>query len=266
MAGAHHRRPSSRLPDLGERDKMLRGEYFLPYTAALTADREACAASVWRFNNSTNPSLMLGPEQRTKYLRDIVGLRPTPEPIPAQAPPQGDAPPPPLGLPVLPSGSLGPAAVVEAPFHCEYGYNLTIGADVVIGPDCRVTDTASVVIGNGVIISPGVRMNCTTYAIDPRERRKGKGRGLARSIVIEDEAWIGTGVTILPGVTVGRCSTVGAGTVLHKVCSVPSKRLATKCDLLTMVVNAGRAAIHGRRRPPAEGRQGHLRRRARQSG
>lgn len=201
----------TKLSELTEREKMLRGEYYLPYTPVLMQDREQCAAAVWRFNNSTNPTNGNSPEERLRFFKAILSLRPTSESYPRP----GDGPE--TDLAALPAGSVGPHVVVEAPFHCDYGYNITIGSNVVIGADCRITDTCTVTIGNNVVFSPGVKLVCATYGINPRERKAGKGRALGRSIVIEDDTWIGSNATILPGVRVGRASTVAAGGVICRV-------------------------------------------------
>ena len=208
------RAPPAYMSELSERDKMLRGEYYLPYTPALLADRDQCATALWRFNNAAlNPSVGIGHVDRMGLFRAIMNLRPTADPD-APRPGPHDPPPDPN---FVPNGGVGARSIVEAPFHCDYGYNITVGQDVVIGADCRITDTCAVSIGDNVVLSPKVTMVCATYAIDPRERRKGQGRALGRNIVVEDNAWIGANVTILPGVRVGRCSTVGAGSLLHKV-------------------------------------------------
>ena len=146
-------------------------------------------------------------EDRMKFFREIVALRPLHDPSDMMS----DANDPPM------VGSVGEGVIVEAPFSCDYGYNISIGNNVVIGADCRITDTCSVHIGHNVVFSPGVRLMCATYAIDPKERKKGTGRALGRQIVIEDDVWIGSNVIILPGVKIGRCTTIGAGSLLHKV-------------------------------------------------
>ena len=197
--------------ELSEREKMLRGEYYLPYTPALMEDRERCSAAVWRFNNSTNPANGNSTEERLRFFKAILSLRPSADPTPPTAEGRDMDPA------YLPVGSVGPGVIVEAPFHCDYGYNINIGSNVIIGPDCRITDTCAVTIGNNVVFSPGVKLVCATYGIDPRERKKGKGRALGRNIIIEDDSWIGSNVTILPGVRVGRSSTVGAGSLICKV-------------------------------------------------
>lgn len=186
---------------------MLRGEYYLPYTPALIEDRERCAAAVWRFNNSTNPMNGNSHEERLRFFKAILGLKPSPEPgLHGQEPDTS------YGV----CGGVGPGLAVEAPFNCDYGYNITIGSNVVINADCRISDSCSVTIGDHVVFSPGVKLVGTTYPIDPRERRKGKGRALGRSIVIESNVWIGSNVTILPGVRIGRCSVLAAGSVISK--------------------------------------------------
>ena len=209
--------PASLRPSQGrrseqytEREKMLKGMYYYPMTPALTEDRERCIAAIWRFNNATNPSHGASPEERTRLFRQILSLRPSPEP------PLSNGEAPPTNFP-LPFGSCGERVVVEAPFHCDYGYNITVGDDVLIGADCRISDTCSVTIGARCIFSPNVKLVCATYPIDPRRRMGSNGPALGRNIVIEEDCWIGANVTILAGVRVGKSSTVGAGSLLHQV-------------------------------------------------
>lgn len=202
--------PSRRNDHYTEREKMLKGLYYYPLTPALTADRENCIAAIWRFNNATNPSHGASPEERSRLFRQILNLRPTPEPVLSN----GEAPP--ANFP-LPYGSVGERVVVEAPFHCDYGYNIIVGDDVLIGADCRISDTCSVSIGARCIFSPNVKLVCSTYPIDPRRRLGSNGPALGRNIVIEEDCWIGSNVTILAGVKVGKSSTVGAGSLLHQV-------------------------------------------------
>ncbi len=205
-------RPSPhRRQELTEREKMLKGNYYLPFSPALTEDREQCMAAIWRFNNATNPSHGASPQERARLFKAIMSMRPIPEPAP---PSSGESPAPPMPLPF---GSVGERVVVEAPFHCDYGYNITIGDDVLIGADCRISDTCAVTIGARCIFSPNVKLVCATYPIDPRRRMGSGGQALGRNIVIEEDCWIGSNVTILAGVRVGKSSTVGAGSLLHQV-------------------------------------------------
>lgn len=201
---------SNRREDMTERERMLKGLYYYPNTPALTADRENCIQAIWRFNNATNPSHGVSPEERMRLFRAILTLRPSPEP----PLPSGEPAP---SATSLPFGHCGERVVVEAPFHCDYGYNITIGDDVLIGADCRISDTCAVSIGARCIFSPNVKLICATYPIDPKRRQGSRGPALGRNIVIEEDCWIGANVTILAGVRVGKSSTVGAGSLLHQV-------------------------------------------------
>lgn len=209
--------PHRRADSVTEREKMLKGNYYYPFSPALVEDRERCIAAIWRFNNATNPSHGASPEERARLFRAIVNIRPSPEPVPSGNSADGTNSIPPSMSMTMPQGSVGERVVVEAPFHCDYGYNITIGDDVLIGADCRISDTCSVSIGARCIFSPNVKLVCATYPIDPRRRMGSGGQALGRSIVIEEDCWIGSNVTILAGVRVGKSSTVGAGSLLHNV-------------------------------------------------
>lgn len=214
-SSSSHRQVSQRRVELTEREKMLKGNYYQPFSPALVEDREKCIAAIWRFNNATNPSHGASPEERARLFKAIIHTTPSPEPNP-NANGDGSGPIQQMSIPTT-LGSVGKHVVVEAPFHCDYGYNITIGDDVLIGADCRISDTCAVSIGARTIFSPGVRLVCATYPIDPQRRNGSSGPALGRNIVIEEDCWIGCGVIILAGVKVGKSSTVGAGSLLHQV-------------------------------------------------
>lgn len=250
--------PSRRNEQYTEREKMLKGLYYLPLTPALTEDRERCIAAIWRFNNATNPSHGASPEERCRLFRQIIGLRPTPEP----PGPNGEVP---TSQMELPFGSVGERVVVEAPFNCDYGYNITVGDDVLIGADCRISDTCSVTIGARCIFSPNVKLVCATYPIDPRRRLGSNGPALGRNIVIEEDCWIGSNVTILAGVRVGKSSTVGAGSLLHQVRHIQQKNIDAKQRLRTDGEKIGCAKIYSSSRQSRQSKPRHLRRERRRS-
>ena len=52
----HPSPPQRPRNDMTERDKVLKGNYYSPFTPVLTQDRENCMAAIWRFNNATNSS------------------------------------------------------------------------------------------------------------------------------------------------------------------------------------------------------------------
>lgn len=94
---------------------------------------------------------------------------------------------------------------------------LNIGAGCSVG-DYSILDLSDdITIGNEVALGP----RCTLYTHDHDYRQPGitapwKGNPITKPIVIEDGAWIGSNVTILPGITIGRNALVAAGSVVTK--------------------------------------------------
>lgn len=189
-----------------EKDEMIAGRAFYPFEKELVLERERCNAACWRFNNSTNPNNGVSPIERARLFREILIPRDPIQLSPTQR------------SPVTHTGRVGEEVVVEAPFTCDYGYNIRIGKNTVIGRNCTVLDACEVFIGNNVVIGPNVSIYTTTMTADPRRRNGARGANLGKRIFIEDDVFIGGGVTILPGVTIGRGTTVGAGSLVTKVC------------------------------------------------
>ncbi|SCU97743.1 LANO_0E16842g1_1 [Lachancea nothofagi CBS 11611] len=109
-------------------------------------------------------------------------------------------------------GSCGENLVVESPFYCDYGKNIHIGDNVAINHNLVILDGAEVHIGNDVFIAPNVGLYTAGHPIDTLRREK--GLEYAMPITIENNVWIGAGVSIIPGVTVGRGSVLAAGSVV----------------------------------------------------
>lgn len=141
-----------------------------------------------------------------------------------------------IASPVTPVGRVGDGVVVEAPFNCDYGYNISIGQDVCIGANCTILDTCEVKIGDRCILGPNVNIYAATQSVDPKRRMGSKGPSLGKGVVIEDDCWIGGNVTILPGLKVGRGSTVGAGSVVTRVSDLCSSLVSGNvcADLLAL--------------------------------
>lgn len=108
--------------------------------------------------------------------------------------------------------SVGERVVVEAPFHIDYGWNVTLGHDVYLNAFCVLLDCAPITIGTGSQVGPGAKLSAATHATDPGERRR-EGE-YALPITIGENVWIGAGAFVGPGVTVGDDSVIGAGAVV----------------------------------------------------
>lgn len=93
-----------------------------------------------------------------------------------------------------------------------------------------------VIIGNNVSLAPDIVFVCESGANNGREINTlpyvKEKLTKSQNIVVEDEAWIGANVTILPGVRIGRCSVIGAGSVVTRdvepysiYAGVPAKKI-----------------------------------------
>jgi len=109
-------------------------------------------------------------------------------------------------------GRLADDTVVEPPFHCDYGFNISVGRRFYANVNCVFLDCAPIEIGDHVLLGPGVHLYAATHPLDAAERRG--GLELAKPISVGDDAWLGGGTIVLPGVTIGARAVVGAGSVV----------------------------------------------------
>lgn len=102
----------------------------------------------------------------------------------------------------------------------KYNPSITIGDNVRIGYDCHIGCVHKIVIGHNVLIASKVFISDHSHGetdIDslmlPPNSRRVVSKG---PVIIEDNVWIGEGVAILPNVTIGRNSIIGANAVVTK--------------------------------------------------
>ena len=107
---------------------------------------------------------------------------------------------------------IGHDVIVEPPFHCDYGWNISLGAGAYVNVNCVILDCARVTIGAGSLLGPGVQLSTATHPVDPGERERGLEYALP--ITVGTNVWIAASVVIGPGVTIGDNSTLGAGSVV----------------------------------------------------
>lgn len=113
-------------------------------------------------------------------------------------------------------------AWIEPPFYCDYGTNIRLGRGVYANFNCTVLDVALVEIGDRTLLGPGVQIYTASHPLSAAQRRSGLESG--QPIRIGDDCWIGGGVIICPGVTIGARSVIGAGSVVTR--DLPEDSLA----------------------------------------
>lgn len=111
-------------------------------------------------------------------------------------------------------GQLGDEAEIVAPFACDYGYNIRLGARALVNAGCVFLDCAAIELGDGAQIGPAVQLLAADHPLDPETRKAGLEN--ARSITIGANAWLGGGAIVLPGRSVGENSVIGAGSVVTR--------------------------------------------------
>jgi maltose O-acetyltransferase len=111
-------------------------------------------------------------------------------------------------------GAFGADSVIRPPFRCDYGYQTFVGARTFANFGLISLDVATVTIGDDVQIGPNVQLLTALHPVAAGPRRD-KWEA-ARPIVIGDNVWLGGGVIVLPGVTIGANTVVGAGAVVTK--------------------------------------------------
>ncbi|KAF3798832.1 putative acetyltransferase C18B11.09c [Colletotrichum gloeosporioides] len=119
-------------------------------------------------------------------------------------------------------GKLGAGTFVEAPFIVDYGCNVIFGKNCFANFNMTILDVSLVTIGDRVQFGPNVSIYTAGHDTSVLSRIKFVEYGLP--VTIEDDCWIGGGVTIMPGVKIGRGTTVGSGAVVTK--SLPAYSVA----------------------------------------
>lgn len=109
-------------------------------------------------------------------------------------------------------GDYGPDAQIRPPFRCDYGYQTFVGARSFANFGLIALDVARITIGEDVQIATNVQLLTATHPLEPGPRRD-KWES-AVPIVIGDNVWLGGGVIVCPGVTIGVDTVVGAGSVV----------------------------------------------------
>ncbi|EHQ9267191.1 sugar O-acetyltransferase [Vibrio parahaemolyticus] len=106
------------------------------------------------------------------------------------------------------------SASIEPPLQLTYGCHLSIGENTYINWDAIILDNGQVEIGANVMIGPRVQIYTAAHSLDTQRRLAGDE--IAKPVKIGNNAWIGGGAVILPGVTIGDEAVVGAGSVVTK--------------------------------------------------
>ena len=161
-----------------EHDRMVRGELYDALDPELVARRNAVRGLCRQLNASAEEDETL----RRDLCRRIFGVG-------------------------------GDSVWIQPPFFCDYGSNITLGERVFFNFNCTVLDVCPVTIGDYTMFGPGVQVLTPMHPLDAVLRRQ---QEYGRPITIGADVWVGAGALILPGVTIGSRSVIGAGSVVTR--------------------------------------------------
>lgn len=161
-----------------EKEKLLAGQVYSATDPELLRELNACKDVIHRYNQLL-PSMRA---ERTAMLKSLLGH-------------VGDN-----------------NILINQPFYCDYGSNISVGKRFFANFNFTVLDEARVTIGDDCFVGPNVGIYTACHSTDPVERNSRREWG--EPVTIGDNVWIGGNVTILPGVTIGDNVTIGTGSVV----------------------------------------------------
>ena len=103
---------------------------------------------------------------------------------------------------------------IKPPFYVEYGYNVFLGKNVMLNYGCVILDVCPVRIGDHTLIGPGTHIYTACHSLNAMERKADIEWG--KPVIIGKNVWIGGNCCILPGITIGDNTIIGAGSVVTK--------------------------------------------------
>ena len=160
-----------------QRERMLAGELYIADDPQLAADNLRARTLTQAFNTS-DPA---DPTARLALLRELLG-------------------------------SLGEDTEIRPPLYCDYGYQTHIGDRCFINFGVVLLDVAAIRIGDDVQVGPNVQFLTPTHPVEA-EPRRAKWEA-AKPISVAGNVWLGGGVIVCPGVSIGENTVVGAGAVV----------------------------------------------------
>ncbi len=117
---------------------------------------------------------------------------------------------------------VGEGCYIEPPLHANWGCHTHLGNAVYANFNLTLVDDADIYIGDNVMLAPNVIIATAGHPIEPNLRRKAAQFNMP--VRIENNVWIGAGAILLPGVTIGENSVIGAGSVVTK--DIPKNAVA----------------------------------------
>ena len=200
---------------MSDLDILHSGDLYLPLDPAITAEQTKCMELLYEYN-ATRPSETAA---RRALLRQMLA-------------------------------EIGEESYIEPPFHANWGgAHVHLGRNVWANFNLTLVDDTHIYIGDYTMIGPNVTIAAAGHPVLPQLRQK--GYQFNQPVFIGRNCWLGAGVIILPGVTVGDNAVIGAGSVVTR--DIPSNVVAAGCPcrVLRPVNDRDRACYYRDRKIPS---------------
>ena len=173
---------------MSEKDKMHTGELYLPGDEAIMAEQELCLEKLYDYNH-TRPGEH---EKRAQLLTELFA-------------------------------EIGTGCYIEPPFHANWGGRLChFGNDIYANFNLTLVDDTHIYVGDSTLFGPNVTVATAGHPLLPELRIKQYQYNFP--VHIGKGCWLGAGVVVVPGVTIGDNTVIGAGSVVTK--DIPSGVIA----------------------------------------
>ena len=169
---------------MSEKDKQHTGEVYFPGDPEILKEQIQYQEKLYDYNQ-TRPSEQ---EKRTNLLKEMFA-------------------------------EIGENCYIEPPFHANFGgHHCHFGKNVYVNYNLTAVDDTHIYVGDNTMMAPNVILASAAHPLDPEERRKGYQYN--QPVHIGKNCWLGAGVIVVPGVSIGDDTVIGAGSVVTK--DIPS--------------------------------------------
>lgn len=143
-------------------------------------------------------------------------------------------------------GKTGENCFIEAPFWCDYGYNIEVGDYFYANHNCIILDGSRVTFGSHIFLGPNCAFYTAGHPLDVEQRNN--WLQYSYPITVGDNVWIGGNTVVLAGVNIGSDTVIGAGSVVTK--DIPSGVVAAgnPCRVLREITDADRIKYETRQK------------------
>ena len=142
-------------------------------------------------------------------------------------------------------GEVGDNVWLNSPLTAAVGKYVSIGEGTYANMNLTLIDDWKITIGKNVLIGPNVTICTTGHPIHPAHRLDGM---YSFPVTIGDNVWIGGNVMILPGVTIGENSVIGAGSIVNKDIPANVVAVGNPCKVLREITERDAEYYFGDRR------------------